>query len=291
MTFFILLLVFSVGLTASGFAVATGGVTAVEAQQTNEEIVAEVLNDPTVSVAAKAQVQAKADFVATYRDDPEAAIQALQNFNAQQGNIITPGAIITSGGSFTAQLPLSLQSISVGDPAYYALAVTPIRQETNTWCAAATIQQTLRYIRGTSYVLPTQSAIMGTVHSGPGLNTVLSYLNTKQTRNTYIRANASTKDAFDDLLAYSTLSFSPMVFTLKATSTANWPFTTQGHFTNCDGFYAATNAGYLISDPYYFPHYLPNVTIANPGYLPRNFTQLKNVNTTLMGTSYMQVGY
>jgi hypothetical protein len=267
------------GLAMPSFAVEQGGVTAAQAAQTNDEIIAEILADSSVSNAAKAQVQQKAAFVAAFQSNPAAAISALTSATTITARPTTQdtSSLIGSG---TAVLQLC--------PAVtYALNVTPYRQETSSWCSAATVKQTLMYIKGSS---PTQTAIMAALGAGPGLDKVLTYLNTQQTANNYFRTNCASQAEFDDRLAYCATNYTPMIFTLKRTAATvtMWPYPTDGHFTNCDGNFGSN---YLFSDPYYFIYYLPNLTIPEPGYLTRSFAQLSAVNKALMGTTYMQVGY
>ena len=169
------------------------------------------------------------------------------------------------------------------------LYVNPIMQETNVWCAAATIQQTLGYM-GVSY--NSQSSIMQSTGAAPALATVLSCLNSKQSDNNYIRSVVNSQTDLDNRLAYAYRFDSPVVFTMKATtgnvSNGIWPYSTNGHFTNLCGKSPYGTAPYRVADPFYFKHY---VSSAGSGLLFRSFDQFWTVNGNLFGSNNHTIGY
>ena len=169
------------------------------------------------------------------------------------------------------------------------LYVTPIMQETDTWCSAATIQQTLGYM---SLSYSNQSAIIRSTGEAPGLNTVLNYLNSHQTKNVYLRTIVDDQSDLDTRLGVAYAINSPIVFSMKATTqnAANkvWPYWSYGHFTNLCGKSTSNDEPYRVADPFYFKHY---VSSGSSGILYRDFDQLWIVNGNLFGEDTHTIGY
>lgn len=171
---------------------------------------------------------------------------------------------------------------AVGD---YIVPVSPIKQQTNTWCSAATIQMVLSYM-GASY--GSQSNIMSEVGAGPGLQTVINYLNQKQSENTYIRKTWNTQDELNTVCRVADMVDIPIVFTFIATdqnyNDGVWPYPTGGHFTVLRGYFAS--GGYSVADPYYYADYPPYIPHAN-GLHNRTYEQLKTVNANYNGSNFL----
>uniref|UniRef100_UPI003FEF1D36 hypothetical protein n=1 Tax=Candidatus Fimivicinus sp. TaxID=3056640 RepID=UPI003FEF1D36 len=94
---------------------------------------------------------------------------------------------------------------------------------------------------------------------------------------------------------YHTIN-APIIFTLASYDTVNWPYKTDGHYTNLVG-YSNPNRdnpnqylnSYYIVDPYYFPKY-GHGNYAD-GKFTRSFAQLWKVNTNKMGAGQNAIGY
>lgn len=128
------------------------------------------------------------------------------------------------------------------------------------------------------------------------MQTVLNYLNKVQSRNTYVRRRVYNEK---DLLACIRTMYmdnnAPILFTLASYDTVNWPYKTNGHYTNLAGY---TNADrdnpnqnpnyYNIVDPYYFQKYGKNF---KNGKFARNFQKLWKVNTNKMGAGQNAIGF
>jgi len=167
---------------------------------------------------------------------------------------------------------------------------TTIKQETSTWCSAATVQTALKYILGSSGFTVTQTSIMNSVGAGPGLQTVVTYMNNKLSQQGYsypylIETFGGNQATFDVCLLWDIQNYQPMVFTLanKSSGTGNltkWPYYTNGHFTVCNG--TADGATYSFSDPYYFKSYVASATADN-GKLDKVWTYVADVSKQLHG--------
>lgn len=214
---------------------------------TNEQLIAQALQDPALTVEQKQQIRQKAAVV--------------ENRLAARAATATSSTI---------------------------LYVTPIMQETNVWCAAATIQQTLGYM-GVSY--SSQNTIMQSTGSAPSLASVLSYLNSHQMNNVYIKSIVNNQSDLDSRLTYAYNQDSPVVFSMKAARSevsSYWPYWTDGHFTNLSGKSYSGNEPYRVADPFYFPQY---VSSGDDGVLYRTFAQLWKVNGNLFGSNNHTVGF
>lgn len=248
--------------------VSQGGLTPEEARKTDEEIVDEVLKSPSYSAHQKQQLKEKMAMTKEIERNENAAGSSIRPFSGTQ---------------------LCL------------LDVKPIMQEDNTKCAPATIQQTLNYIKGlengkymTGQIL-SQTAIQNAVGRGPGLNTVLNYLNQKQNKNTYVRANFTSELKLRSYIQYQyDIGRCPLIFTLKSKDTQHWPYTTDGHFTNLIGYsYPDRDRpgllySYYFSDPYYFKKYGSTFMDGRHAHI---YKDVLLVNTNLMGSGQNAVGY
>lgn len=156
------------------------------------------------------------------------------------------------------------------------LQVTPIMQETNKLCAAATAQMILSYW-DLSY--DSQQTIIKEMGSGPSLQGFMNYINSKQSNNTYIRKTFDSQAALDQIISVAYMVDNPIVFTLKADSTdveeEDWPYPTGGHFTILRGI--RSDDLYSIGDPFYYKKWVSSAT-ANNGLHNREYDDLVTVN-------------
>jgi hypothetical protein len=80
-----------------------------------------------------------------------------------------------------------------------------------------------------------------------------------------------------------------MVFAMKnsTTSTANWPYKTDGHYSICSGLLTWENNQYFIGDPYYFSGYVAGA--GNTGYHNKSWGQLNTVITNSHGSGNQHI--
>lgn len=236
-----------------------GGLTEEEKNMTNEDFLNQALSRPGITKEEQQKIIEK---------DKEAK-QILQKKIAESQNVVNDDGTIVRAPTAT-----------------FALLVTPCKQETNSWCSAATIKQTLRYINGSCST--SQQSIMNSVGAGPGLQTVLNYINARISLPDYYKVHVANRTEFDALLDYDVTHYQPMVFTLKNRKGIDyWPYQTYGHFTNCDVYLYGE---YLISDPFYFLDYVASATSDN-GYHYEPWWKVWDVNTQLFGSGNNHVGY
>lgn len=160
--------------------------------------------------------------------------------------------------------------------------VPKIMQETDTWCSAAVIQQTLKYINGT--IPYTQSQIIKMTGEGPSLATVLNFINNHIDGKPYGRKEFNGPSSFYRWTLRARDYSRPVIFTFSNDDLNMWDFKTDGHFTNCAG-YVNFNPndftykyGYLFSDPYCYYKYISNVTSGEEGLVGANYDMIKYVN-------------
>lgn len=170
----------------------------------------------------------------------------------------------------------------------YALWPTIYKQQTSTYCSAATVYTVAKYIGATP---PSQSAIMNFWKSQwgvtyPDLPLVRNYMNLHLPGkpSTYVqyvnKTYAGNQTTFNKDLKNNVLNYQPMILLMRNTSgTTNWPYVTNGHFCICNGLLTWENNKYFIGDPYYFSSYVPGAT-ANNGEHKKTWNQLNAVITS-----------
>lgn len=156
------------------------------------------------------------------------------------------------------------------------IGVTPIMQETDKLCAAATIQMILNYL-GESY--SSQTNIIAATGAGPALQSVMDYLNSHQSHNTYIRKTFDSQDALDRIISVAYMVDNPIIYTLIASQDqadeGRWPYRTGGHFTVLRGI--RSDGLYSIGDPLYFKRWVSSAT-ANNGLHNQTYENIQLVN-------------
>lgn len=176
----------------------------------------------------------------------------------------------------------------------YICYVDCIMQETSVWCSAATIQQTLETMNGYSVIdidVASQSNIMNVIGNGPGLQTLLNYINNQQSAVQYVKANYSDESDLLIWLSYSAYHKSPTILHMNATSanvsTGYWPYYTPGHYTNLDG--KNDSGRWIVSDPYYYNQYVSSPEFQ--GWHYRTYTHIATVNGNKYGSNNKTIGF
>jgi hypothetical protein len=146
---------------------------------------------------------------------------------------------------------------------------------------------------------------MSNVGAGPGLTTVLDYLN-KQLPSSYAGylnwKFSGAQATFNYYLDYDVRHYQPMVFTMSnpTTATTYWPYKTNGHFVTVNGLITWESNKYFVGDPYYFQKgkdkygnevtYVSGAT-ANNGEHKRTWAQMAQVSKNLHGSGNECVGW
>lgn len=192
------------------------------AAKSDEEILEEILADPTVSDAAKEQLLLKEEL---YQE----ALASLES-----------------------------EDISRRATSYF-VDVEPIMQDDDTKCGPATVQMVLNH-KGVQY--DSQSTIQNAINynGSTDLQRIMNYLNKRQ-NNHYAKKTYRTEKqllAFLDVAAQLDL---PVIHTARAykddVRNDRWPYKTGGHFFILCG--RDSSKKYVVSDPYYYPRYVSNV--------------------------------
>lgn len=158
----------------------------------------------------------------------------------------------------------------------YCLWPTIYKQQTKTYCSAATIYTVGKYIGATPY---SQKEIMDYWNSlyyddddenkkqvYPDLPMIRNYLNNTLTNKPtdyvpYARYDYADQSDFNDKLADNVTNYQPIILHLKSVS--GWPYTTDGHFCICNGLLTWEDNKYFIGDTYYFKQYVSTATSDN----------------------------
>ena len=168
-----------------------------------------------------------------------------------------------------------------------------IMQEDNTKCSAATIQQTLTFINGSCPYSQTQ--IKNATGAGPGLDTVLNYINNRISGVKYSRQNFTGATSFYRWTLRAKEYSRPIVFTFKNNDPSLWPFTTSGHFNNCAGYFSLSfnlcTSAYFFVDPFYYSEYgFTGLDEYSEGQIITNYDCLSDVNGQLHGDNNKTIG-
>ena len=146
-----------------------------------------------------------------------------------------------------------------------SITVSVCTQETSYYCGPATVQQTLKYINGSAASQTSIANSIGTTTAGSALSPMVTYTNNNQSRNTYIIIYDPNVQQIQNMVSYAVSYRAPVMCRLKFTQGGNWPYSTNGHFMNANGYH--TYGDYiLVTDP-----------------------NIKNVNPSASGSYYVHV--
>jgi hypothetical protein len=180
----------------------------------------------------------------------------------------------------------------------YALWPPIYKQETSTYCSAATVYTVGKFIGANP---PSQSSIMAFWQSYwnvtyPDLPLMRNYLNnhlpgkTSDYVNYAVVTYAGNQTTFNTKLKQNVLNYQPMIILMKnnTTSTTNWPYKTNGHFCICSGLLTWESNKYFIGDPYYFLDYVSSATADN-GEHKESWGKLNTVITNVFSSGSQKI--
>ena len=213
----------------------------------------------------------------------------LADLSKNERRILTPDCNYAESSVTKAASRVTVAGVSMPT---YALWPKIYKQETKTYCSAATVYTTAKYIGATP---PSQAKIMSFWDSEwgvtyPDLPLIRNYMNYhlpgKQSKYVpYVnKTYAGSQTTFNKDLKNNVENRQPMILHMRNSSgTTNWPYTTSGHFCICSGLLTWENNKYFIGDPYYFSQYVSGAT-ANNGEHKRTWSQLNKVITNRFGS-------
>lgn len=196
---------------------------------------------------------------------------------------------------------ITTQAISAGvEMPDYALWPRVKKQQTNTWCSAATVETVLNYVGLNSGTIPTQSKIMDDWKkywnvTYPDLPLMRNYIRDKVDAkcSTYIVFQyAGNRTDFNQALAWDVLNYQPMIILMSnKNGTSSRPYKTSGHFCLVNGYFSGIDK-YFIGDPFYFDGYVsgaPKNSRGDQGEHNRTWAELNFVITEKFGNSKQTV--
>lgn len=139
----------------------------------------------------------------------------------------------------------------------YYVNVAPIMQEDGTKCGPAMIQMVLKHM---GYKPDTQSNIQDAIdyNGHTDLDLIMNYLNKHQNQNIYARRTYSSETELKRFLDVAAQIDLPILYAVKAdrndVEKDVWPYRTSGHFCILCG--KKSTGKYEISDSYYYPAYV-----------------------------------
>lgn len=180
------------------------------------------------------------------------------------------------------------------DEIFYTVYTVCVKQETSVWCAAATIQQVLKTMNAygvTNVTVPSQSSIMNTTGAGPGLQTLLNYVNSKQNAVPYIMQRFNGEQQLLACLQYANTHKSPVVLHMSTVSAdvsaGKWPYSTGGHYCNLDG--KESSGSWMVTDPYYYSDYVR--VSGDEGFHRHSYADIEKVVSNKYGSNNKTIGY
>lgn len=176
----------------------------------------------------------------------------------------------------------------------YVLAPIIYKQEKRDWCSAGTIQTVLNYVGATS---PSQQTIMNAWQLNwhvpyPDLPYIRNYINPLLPSDYGDYATVvygGSQEIFNSAIQFDVLQYQPTIIHManNTTSTANWPYKTDGHFCICNGLLTWENNKYYMGDPFYFSTYVSGA--GNVGTHNRTWSQLNTVITNKFGSGSQMI--
>ena len=210
-----------------------------------------------------------------------------------QKNNVVSRAVITapnSSGSNISTMSTGATVAGVVMPTY-ALMPTIYKQQTSTYCSAATVYTAGKYFGANP---PSQQTIMNFWQSQwgvqyPDLPLIRNYMNLHlpDKPSDYVKyvhkVYGGSQTTFNTDLKNNVLNYQPMILHMRNNSgTTNWPYTTSGHFCICSGLLTWENNKYYIGDPFYFSTYVSGA--GTVGTHNRTWSQLNTVITNRHGS-------
>ena len=180
-------------------------------------------------------------------------------------------------------------SLSVTPRIDYMVYVDPIKQSQDNNCAAATVEMALNHL---DIDCGTQDEIVDEIGIGPGINTVIDYMNEVQSSVRYMLVKWFSQGNLESICRTAVQGDIPIFLTLRCDSTdvqnGVWPYAApEGHYTILRGYVPDGNTNiFSLADPYYYESWI-HIDGAN-GLHYRTYSQILEVNTN-QGRGYNYV--
>ena len=125
------------------------------------------------------------------------------------------------------------------------------KQSQSYYCVPASCKAAVQYLTGSSDSQATVASAMGTTTSGTPFSAAKTYLNGKQSSNTYVTKNYDTALSTVQSNFYSAIHTwdAPPLISVKLTTASGWPYSTTGHTMLITGA-RSDKEEFRIADPY-----------------------------------------
>lgn len=142
-------------------------------------------------------------------------------------------------------------SMRLSGATYMSLDVPTCEQINSYYCGPATVQQTVKFYKGSA---PSQDAIasqLGTTTAGTDMTRISGVVNNLLGYTQYSLIAIGTQSDWANKVTYALSVKKPVIIDIKAESGSGWPYTTNGHYMNVSGHDRSSSAARVkVTDPW-----------------------------------------
>lgn len=126
-------------------------------------------------------------------------------------------------------------SMRLSGPTYMSLNVPTCEQINGYYCGPATVQQTIKFYKGSAPSQDTIASQLGTTTDGTDMTRIAGVVNNNLGYSQYSMIAIGTQTDWANKVTYALSINKPVIIDIKAASGSGWPYTTNGHFMNVSG--------------------------------------------------------
>lgn len=126
-------------------------------------------------------------------------------------------------------------SSRISGPAYMNLKVPTCQQINNYYCGPATVQQTIKFYKGSAPSQDSLASQLGTTTAGTDMTKIAGVINNNLGYSQYSMIAIGTEDDWINKVTYALSINKPVILDIKA-QINDWPYNTNGHFLNVSGY-------------------------------------------------------
>lgn len=144
-------------------------------------------------------------------------------------------------------------SSRISGPAYMDLSVPICKQINGYYCGPATVQQTIKFYKGSAPEQTTLAAQLGTTTAGTDMTKISGVLNANLGYNQYSMITIGTESDWTNKITYALSINKPVVIDINTSSYAEaWSYSTTGRFLNVSGYNRSVSPNRVkVTDPYW----------------------------------------
>lgn len=141
-------------------------------------------------------------------------------------------------------------SSRISGPTYMDLSVPICKQINGYYCGPATVQQTIKFYKGSAPEQTTLAAQLGTTTAGTDMTKISGVLNANLGYNQYSMITIGTESDWTNKITYALSINKPVVIDIKASPALGWLYRTEGHFLNVSGYNRGVSPSQVkVTDP------------------------------------------